>query len=153
MITLKTVETLEELTLLTPLFIEGYNAMNKKRKVFEMGPEGFITTLIGILNTTPKNGIVVAFDEDQPIGYGAAFEDTPPNAEKRELLLWALYVRPQYKGDVVKQLFDEAKRLAAVQGYKVLKAFNARFTGGMYRLFEGKLGMRRHRVQFNLNLQ
>lgn len=152
MITLKLVKTLEELVELTPLFLEGYYAMNKKKKVFEMGPEGFIKTLIGILNTTPQNGIVVAYDGELAIGYGAAFDDTPMWADKKELLLWALYVNPAYKGYVVSALFEESARLAREQGYGVMKAFNARFTGGMYRLFEHKLGMRRHRIQFNYNL-
>ena len=152
MITIEKVTTLEQLTILAPLFIEGYQAMNKRKKVFEVDQEGFLKTLIGILNTSPKNGIYVALDDDVPVGYGAAFDDTPAFAVKKELLLWALYVRPQYPGTVVAMLFDAAKTGAKEQGYEIMKAFNARFTGGMYRLFEDKLGMRRNRIQFNYNL-
>lgn len=145
--------TLEQLVPLMPLFLEGFEAMNKRRKVFEVDADGFVKTLIGILNIPERNGIVVAFDDDgTAVGYGAAFDETPAYAAKRELLLWALYVRPQYPGVVVKGLFDKAKELAAQNGYQVMKAFNARFSGGMYRLFEDRLGMRRHRVQFNIDI-
>lgn len=152
MITIVPVQTLEQLTVLVPLFLEGYHAMNKRKKVFEVDQDGFIKTLIGILNTTPKNGLFVALDGDVPVGYGAAFDDTPAFATRKELLLWALYVRPQYPGLVVVQLFEAAKQAAKEQGYEVMKAFNSRFTGGMYRLFEDKLGMRRNRIQFNYDL-
>ena len=152
MITIKPVENLEQMVQCTPLFLEGYRAMNKKRKVFEVDEDGFIKTLLNILNTQPDNGILVAFDDGEPVGYGAAFEETPAFAKRRELLLWALYVKPQYPGTVVTMLFEEAKQVAREQGYQVLKAFNSRFTGGMYRLFEDKLGMRRNRIQFNYNL-
>ena len=152
MITIAPVENLEQLTVLVPLFLEGYHAMNRKKKVFEVDEEGFVKTLIGILNTKPENGIFVAFDDGEPVGYGAAFNDTPDFARHRELVLWALYVKPTYPGVVVKELFDAAVTEARHQGYTVMKAFNSRFTGGMYRLFEDKLGMRRNRVQFNYEL-
>jgi hypothetical protein len=152
MITIKEVTDIEQLTLLMPLFIEGYHAMNKKKKVFEVDQDGFVKTLIGILNTFPTNNICVVFDDGVPIGYAAAFENTPTFAMKREMLLWALYVKPQYKGNVVVLLFEEAKRIGVEQGFDILTSFNSRFTGGMFRLFEGKLGMRRNRIQFNYNL-
>jgi hypothetical protein len=152
MIIIKEVTDIEQLTILMPLFIEGYHAMNKKKKVFEVDETGFVRTLVGVLNTQPSSGILVAFDDFTPVGYGVAFDETPAFATKRELLLWALYVKPAYPGTLVIQLFDAAKLLAAQQGYEVLKAFNSRFTGGMFRLFEGKLGMRRNRIQFNYNL-
>jgi hypothetical protein len=152
MITIVPVRTLEQLVEVTPLLIEGYHSMNKRKKVFEVDVDGFIKTLVGILNTTPQNGLFVALDGDEAVGYGAAFDDTPAFAQKKELLLWALYVKPQYPGTVVAMLFDAAKQAAKEQGYEVMKAFNSRFTGGMYRLFEDKLGMRRHRIQFNITL-
>ena len=152
MIKIVPVTTLEQLVEVTPLLIEGYHAMNKKRKVFEVDVDGFVKTLIGILNTTPKNGIFVALDGEEAVGYGAAFDDTPAFAPRKELLLWALYVKPKYPGLVVVQLFEAAKQKAKEEGYEVMKAFNSRFTGGMYRLFEDKLGMRRNRIQFNYNL-
>ncbi len=148
----KRVETLDEMMELMPLFMEGYDAMNKKRKVFEVDEEGFKKTLLGVLNTQPENGILVLWVDGVPVGYGVGFNDTPAFAKHRELLLWALYVRPTYRGDMVEKLFADAKLEAKAQGYKVLKAFNSRFTGGMYRLFETKLGMKRHRVQFNLHI-
>lgn len=138
--------------MLVPLFLEGYHAMNKRKKVFEVDQDGFVRTLIGILNTLPENGISVAFDGDEPVGYGAAFDNTPAFAMRKELLLWALYVKPEYPGTVVSMLFDAAKEHGRKHGYQVMKAFNSRFTGGMYRLFEDKLGMRRNRIQFNYNL-
>jgi hypothetical protein len=152
MITIEPVLSLEQLVEATPLLIEGYHAMNKKRKVFEVDVDGFVKTLVGILNTTPKNGILLVKDENEVIGYGAAFDDTPAFATRKELLLWALYVRSNYPGTVVVQLFEAAKQNAKNQGYEVMKAFNSRFTGGMYRLFEDKLGMRRNRIQFNYDL-
>lgn len=152
MITVEPVTTLEELVACTPLLIEGYHAMNKKKKVFEVDQDGFIKTILGILNTQPENGIFVARDNGEPVGYGAAFNETPAFALKKELLLWALYVRPQYPGTVVVMLFEAAKQKAREQGYQVMKAFNSRLSGGMYRLFEDKLGMRRNRIQFNYDL-
>lgn len=152
MIELRLITNLEQLTVMVPLFLEGFHAMNKRKKVFEVDQDGFVKTLIGILNTSPTNNICVAFDDGVPIGYAAAFENTPTFAMKREMLLWALYVKPQYKGNVVVQLFEEAKRIGVEQGFDILTSFNSRFTGGMYRLFEGKLGMKRNRIQFNYNL-
>lgn len=146
------VTDLESLATIAPLLHEGFLAMNKKRKVFEVDWAGFMQTLVGVVNTTPKNGILVVFDGATPIGYGVGFDDTPAFALQKELLLWALYVKPEYRGDVVVELFSKAKQWAKEQGYQVMKAYNARFTGGMYRLFEGKLGMHRHRVQFNISL-
>ncbi len=77
--TTQLVTTLEELVALTPLFLEGYRAMNKKGKVFEVDESGFVQTLVGILNTQPENGIMVLLHDKQPIGYGAAFNDTHHN--------------------------------------------------------------------------
>ena len=152
MITFKEVTTLEELTVLVPLFVEGYRAMSKKGKVFGCDQEGFLKTLIGVLNMVPRDGITVVYCDGVPIGYGVAYDDTPPFAEKKELLLWALYVQPKYSGDVVLELFNEAKKFATARGYEIMKAFNARFNGGAIRLFENKLGMTRKRIQFNINL-
>ena len=152
MITFKEVTTLEELTLLVPLFVEGYRAMSKKGKVFGCDQDGFLKTLIGILNMVPRDGITVVLVDGEPVGYGAAYDDTPPFADHKVLLLWALYVKPKYSGDVVLQLFNEAKRFAKVRGYAEMTAFNSRFNGGAIRLFENKLGMTRKRIQFNINL-
>lgn len=148
MITYRFIYDLEDLVNLTPLFIEGYAAMNRKKKVFEVDQEGFIKTLIGVLNTTHENAILVAFDEETPIGYAVGFNDTPAFATSKELLMWALYVKPQYRGDVVVGLFQTGVEFARKKGYSAMKAFNARFTGSVFRLFENKLGMRRHRIQF-----
>lgn len=144
-----TVTTLEELTVLVPFFIEGYHAMNRKGKVFEMDVEGFVKTLIGVLNTPERNVIGVVKDGEALVGYGVAFDDTPPFAEMKELLMWATYVRPQYGGHVIVMIVEGAKDFARRHGYGMVKAYNSRFTGGMYRLFEHKLGMKRRRVQFN----
>jgi hypothetical protein len=46
MITIKEVTDIEQLTILMPLFIEGYHAMNKKKKVFEVDETGFVRTLV-----------------------------------------------------------------------------------------------------------
>lgn len=152
MIEHKEITTLEELTVLIPLFLEGYRAMNKKRKVFGCDQTGFVKTLIGVLNMIPRDAIVVTCVDNVPVGYGVAFDDTPPFAEEKEWLLWALYIQPKYSGEVVKSLFDEAKTYALARGYKVMKAYNSRFTGSAFRLFEDKLGMTRNRIQFNINL-
>lgn len=152
MINFRLVRTLEELTVLMPLFLEGFYAMNKKQKVFEVDKEGFIKTLVGVLNTTPKNGIVVAFDGVEPVGYGVGFDDTPTYGVKRELLLWALYVKSGHSKVVAPLLFQHGIELAKLQGYEKLKAFNSRFSGASFRFFEQLLGMRRSKIQFNMEI-
>lgn len=152
MITTKRVVLIDEFIELMPLFVEGYYAMNRKKKVFEVDLEGYKKTLLGVLNSQPQNGILVVYQDDQAVGFGVGFDETPSYAQHREMLLWALYVQPQFRGEVVVRLFEDACTEARQLGYSVLKAFNSRFTGGMYRFFEQKLGMRRNRILFNYNL-
>lgn len=152
MIRTKLVESLDELMSLMPLFLDGYAAMNKKKKVFEVDIEGYTKTLVGVLNTAPKNSILVLYVDNEAVGFGVGFDETPAFAKQQEMLLWALYVKPEFRGDLVVRLFEDGVQVAKANGYSVLKAYNSRFTGGMYRFFEQKLGMRRNRVQFNYNL-
>ena len=148
MIDIQLIETLDELQLVMPLFLEGYREMNKRYLAFDCDEQGFVKTLIGILGTTPKNGILVAWDGIEPVGYGAAMEDTPPYCEARQLLLWAIYVKPQYSKLVTKPLFAAAEEMARQQGYASLRAYNGRFNGSSFNFFERVLGMRRLRVEF-----
>lgn len=150
--TIKYITNLDDFVSNVELFKEGYRKMNKKGKVFEMNEEGYLKILLGIMNTSPKNGLAVVEVDGAAVGFGACYEDTPDFALERELLLWALYVKPQFSGEVLVYLFDEAVALAKRQGFRVIKSFNSRFSGAMYRLFEDKLGMKRHRVQFNKNI-
>jgi GNAT superfamily N-acetyltransferase len=152
MISVNTLETLEELQECMPLFMEGFRAMNKRNKAFECDETGFVKTLVGILGSTPRNGIIVVYDDDEPIGYGAAFDDTPQYCEERCLLLWALYVRPEYSKRCSKVLFSAAEAHAKAQGYKRLKAYNGRLNGSSLNFFERVLGMRRLRMEFTKQL-
>ena len=152
MTTIRPITSLPELTVLMPLFIEGYHAMCKRKNAFDVDLNGFVNTLVKVFNDYPDSQIIVLFDDDMPVGYSVGMDDTTSFGLQREMLVWALYVKPQYKGSAVVELFNygmvEAKRL----GYGTLKAFNSRFTGGMFRFYENKLGMKRHRTQFNITI-
>ena len=84
------VTTMAQLQTYMPFFREGYDKMcNKCNAKFSL--DAFVKTLVGVLNTTPKNGIIVAeTDSGELLGYGVAFEDTPAFENKRRLLLYAL---------------------------------------------------------------
>ena len=85
MITFVRVTTLQQLQFYMELFREGFDAMEKHGKVFEAEWDGFVKTLIGVLNTYPENGIVVVEEDGVAQGYGLAFDDTPPYAKKKVL--------------------------------------------------------------------
>lgn len=127
--------------------------MNKKTKVFDVDQEGFVKTLVGVLNTTPQNGILVAFDEDEPVGYTVAFDDSPTYGKVKEVLVWALYVKPRWSKVVAPMIMNRGVELARAQGYQRMKAFNSRFSGASFKFFEQLLGMRRSRIQFNFDIQ
>lgn len=152
MITYETVDTLERLEHFMGLFYEGFEAMERKFKVFEMGWEGFVKTLVGVINTSPRNGIVVVSVDGEAVGYGVGFDDTPAYSDTQILLLWALYVRSSHSKHIAPLLFEHACELARAQGYDEVKAFNSRFSGASFRFFEELLGMRRQRIQFNKKL-
>jgi hypothetical protein len=153
MITVKRVETLAELQWLMPLFMEGFRAMNKRKKAFDCDEQGFIKTLVGVLGTGPDNGILVSYSDELPVGYGVAFEDTPTYCEEKHLLLWALYIKVEYSKLVTPALFGETERLAKELGYKHLRAYNGRLNGSSINFFERVLGMRRHRIEFTKPIQ
>jgi len=46
----------------------------------------------------------------------------------------------------------EAEAMAKEQGYTHIQAFNARFSGASFRLFEKVFGMQRRRIQFTKRL-
>lgn len=152
MITIAPITTLEELMTVMPFLMEGYHAMNRKQKVFDIDAEGYAKVMTGVLNTIPENGILVAFDGILPIGYGVAYNDTPTYSKEKHLLLYALYVRPEFSRVVAPQLVKAAEAMAQEQGYSVIQAFNARFSGASFRLFEQIFGMRRSRIQFTKRL-
>lgn len=152
MITFREVKTLAQLETHMELFHEGFVAMEKKHKVFETDWDGFVKTLVGVINTVPRNGIVVALYDGEPVGYGVAFDDTPPYAIRQVLLLWALYVRSGFSKIVAPELVEHACALARAQGYDEIKAFNSRFGGASFRFFEHILGMRRNKIQFTKTL-
>lgn len=152
MIEFKLLTELSELEELIEFFAEGFAAMEKRRKVFEMGWEGFVRTLVGVLNSTPHNGIVVVYENGVPKGYGVAYDNTPEFADRKILLLWALYVRPEVSKVLAPLLFSHACELAKQQGYDEVIAFNSRFSGASFRFFEKELGMHRNRIQFSKSL-
>lgn len=158
MIEIRLITTLDQFASVVPLFKEGYHEMNRKEQVFSVSEDGFLNTLLGILNTTqpnkvPSNGIAVAFDGDEPVGFGAGMEDTPPYCEERHFLLWALYAKRGKSSTVASMLFRTAEAFAKVHGYRRLIAYNARFSGASYRFFEGKCGMRRAKIQFTKEIK
>lgn len=150
---IRRVTDLNELIGLSPLFEEGYDAMNKRGKVFSVDKTGFILRLLQIFNNQPRNGILVVFDEDKPIGYGAGYDISEDGSRTNTLLLWALYVKKEYSGNVVVDLFERCKEEALTQGYDNMIAFNSRLNGAMFRLFEQKLGMKRKSVEFEIKLK
>jgi hypothetical protein len=153
MITIHPITTLDELITLMPFFMEGYHAMNRKQKVFDIDKEAFTKVLIGVLNTVPENGILVAFDGINPVGYGVAYNDTPTYSEEKHLLLYALYARPEFSRSVAPMIVSAAEVMAKQQGYTKMQAFNSRFSGASLRLFEKVFGMRRSRIQFTKEIK
>lgn len=152
MTTFARVSSLLQLQSYMGLFREGFDAMEKHGKVFETEWGGFVQTLVGVLNTYPENGIVVVEEDGQAVGYGVGFDDTPPYASKKVLLLWALYVKPSHSKVLAPQLFEHACELGRDLGYDMVTAFNGRFSGASFRFFEQTLGMRRKTVKFTKDL-
>jgi hypothetical protein len=152
MIIVKDVTTLEELEEFMPLFWEGYVAMSTKHKAFELDWEGFVKTMVGVINTVPRNGIAVVFMDDEAVGYGVGFDDTPAYSLRQIMLLWALYVKPGYSKIAAPVLCQYAFEYAKQQGYDEVKAFNNRFSGASFRFFEQILGMHRSNVMFSKKL-
>lgn len=148
MITLEVVKDLGQLQRNMPLFLKGYREMMKRHKAFDCDEQGFIKTLVGVLGSGPKNVISLAIADKVPVGYGVAFEDTPPYCDQRHLLLWALYVEPAYSKLAGVALFDGAENFAKSSGYDVLRAYNGRLNGSSIKFFERLLGMRRNRLEF-----
>lgn len=143
---------LEELHACMGLIHEGFVAMEKHGKAFETEWEGFVKTLVGVLNTYPENGICVVCEDDVPVGYGVGFDDTPLYSTKRVMLLWALYVKPKFSKRLAPLLFEHACKVARELGYDEVKAFNGRFSGASFRFFENVLGMHRNKIQFTKTL-
>ena len=139
---------MQELLSIMPFMLEGYDAMNRKQKVFDVDREGFVKTLFGVINTHEKNVIGVAFDGIEPVGYGVGFDDTPTYGTTKSFLLWALYAKPEYSKTVGPMIFNGAEEWAKEHGYKKLNAYNARFSGASFRLFEKIFGMRRSQIKF-----
>lgn len=152
MIEIRLIKTLEEFQVLMPLFIEGYHEMNRKQLVFDVDLDGYVDTLIGVLNTVPKNVIGVAFDDGMPVGFGVGFDDTPSFCKSRHLLLWALYVRRSHSKAVGPMLVRAAENWGKAMGYSVMHAFNARFSGASFNFFEKILGFRRSKIKFTKQL-
>lgn len=137
---------------LVPLFREGFQEMNRNKKVFSVDEEGFLNTLIGILNTCEKNGILVAYDDGKPIGFGAGYECTPAFCKERHLLLWALYAQRSSSGSASKMLFQAAEFWAKARGYHKLIAYNHRFSGAALKLFRDRFGMFQKQIRFEKDL-
>jgi hypothetical protein len=152
MITFQDITTLSELEEYMPLFYEGYVAMSTKHKAFELDWDGFVKTMVGVINTVPKNGITVVLMDGVAVGYGVGFDDTPAYSLKQIMLLWALYVKPGYSKIVAPELCKYAFEYAKQQGYDEVKAFNNRFSGASFRFFEQLLGMHRSNVVFSKKL-
>lgn len=149
MISYRLVETLEELQRLMPLFLEGFRAMNKRQKAFECDETGFIKTLVRVLGMREEDGgILVAEVDGSVVGYGVAFDGTPIYCEERILLLWGLYVKPEWSKLVTKPMFEHMEGLAEERGFVTLRAFNGRLNGSSINFFERVLGMRRHKIEF-----
>jgi hypothetical protein len=153
MIEIRDITTLTELQVLMPFFIEGYLEMNKRKQVFDIDQAGFVDTLIGVLNTVPRNVIGVAFDGDVPVGYGIAYEDTPSFCKERHLLMWALYAKRSHSKHVGPMIYKACENWAKASGYHYVHAFSSRFNGAAYHFFEQGLGMRRARIQFTKEIK
>ena len=142
-----------ELAEVMPLVLEGYEQMNKRHKVFNVNPEQYAKELIRIVSAPEGNGVVVVWVNDEPVGYGVAKDNTDFFSSKRELLLYALYVKPVFSKLYSKPLFQYAEELAVVNGYDIMIAYNSRFSGACYRLFERVFGMRRQMIRFSKQLK
>lgn len=151
--TLRRLQTLDELQQFMPFFLDGFETLRGRHKLnMEVDREGFVKTLIGVINSYPRNGIIVAVDsDDNPIAFGVAFDDTPRFSAVRVLLLWAIYSRAKSRRVAV-ELFNEAEDWAREQGYERLVAYSTRFSGAAFRFFEKDFGMRRSRVYYSKDL-
>ena len=149
---IKRLKNFEELMAVMPLILEGFEQMNKRYKAFSVDAEQYTRELIRIVSCQPENGIVVVWAEGKPVGYGVARDNTEWYSNHRVLLLYALYVQPKFSKIYTKPLFQYAESLAIEQGYDELIAYNGRFSGACYRLFERVFGMRRQMVRFSKKL-
>lgn len=147
-VVIRSITTYEELLVLMPLFMKGYEAMVKRSRFERTSKDAFVKTLLGVLGSQDRNGIMVAFDGLSPVGYGVAIDSTDEFDEHKSLLLWSLYILPRSGKGVTKSLFGAAQDWAKEKGYKYLDACNSRFTGSAYKFFEEGFGMRRAYVTF-----
>ena len=142
-----------ELVSVMPLVLEGFEQMNKRYKAFGVTAEQFTKEMIRLVGSQPNNGVVVVWVDGEPVGYGAARENSELFSDVRQLLLYALYVKPKMSRKYSKPLFDYAERLARLEGYDELVAYNGRFSGAGFRLFEKVFGMQRQMIRFNKKIR
>lgn len=147
--TIRQVRDLKEFASITPLLLEGYEQMNKRYKAFNLTREQYVKELIRIMGSENKNGLAVVWVDDRPVGYGAARDNTDLFSSHKVLLLYALYVKPEFSKEYKKPLFDFAEDFGRQQGYHEMVAYNGRFSGASFRLFEKILGMRRKMTMFS----
>jgi len=146
---IKRVSSLEELIQVMPLAVEGFDAMNKRYKAFNLSREEYTKELIWVVGHGPKNGMLVVWVDGEPVGYGVARDNTDRFSGVKQLLLFALYVKPKHSRRCTKPLFEAAEELAKENGYEELVAYNGRFSGAGFRLFEKVFGMKRQMTRFN----
>lgn len=142
-----------ELEVLMPLFMQGFREMKKRQRFDRITEDGFVKTLLGVLGSQERNGIMVAFDERGPKGFGVALDDSGEFDDFKSLLLWSIYVIPGSGKGVAKGLYEAAERWAKERDYRFLDACNSRFTGSSFKFFEELFGMRRAQVIFTKEIK
>ena len=144
------IEDFMELTSLMPLILEGYTEMNKRCKVFNMTAEEYTKELIRLVAGPSHEGVAVCYHDDgTPVGYAAIRDNTEVFATNKQMLFFAVYVQPKFSKQYRKPLFDFGEQVAVAHGYSEVIAYNSRFSGACFRLFEQVFGMRRQMIRFS----
>lgn len=150
---IKHLDNLEQLEVVMPLLMEGYEQMRRRERFDCISREGFLKTAINVITKPWLGGIKVVFDEKKgPVGFGIAVDNTAEFDDKRTLLLWSLYVKPRVARRFTDALFRDAESWAKENGFHYVSACNSRFTGSAFKFFESRYGMRRATVTFKKEL-
>jgi len=147
-VTIKRVQGFEELTRVMPLILEGFEQMNKRYKAFDLTAEQYTKEMIRITSQYDEC-IGVCWVGGEAVGYGVVRDNTERFSDVRTALFYALYVKPKFSRKCSKPLFEAAEGFAREQGYTRVVAYNGRFSGSGFRLFEKVFGMRRQMTRFN----
>lgn len=142
------VKTYEDLQKYMPFFMEGYEQMVRKSNA-KFSRDGFVKTLVGVLNSYPQNGILVAeSDAGELLGYGVGFGDSPMYEEKKGFLLYALYSRSYPGMKVPETLLEACEQHAKEQGFDYLHAHSGRMSGSQISFHTNRLKMQKTAIYF-----